>query len=95
MNSELDALLAQPLPDMPDSGFSARILARIGKAEMRRARFELAAWIVLVLGMTAAFAFSRPGREMAAMALSLNAAAQIGVIMTVVLMVFALRETTE
>ena len=95
MTSELDDLLSRPLAEMPDAGFTARTLAKISARELHLARIEAISWIVLVLAATAALATSRPGRELAAMALSLGIAAQIAVILTIVLMVFALRETAE
>lgn len=95
MNTELDAFLSRPLADVPDSGFSARILSRISERNIRRARIEVMGWIALVLAATAALAISRTGRELAALALSLSVMVQIGVILTVVLVVFALRETAE
>lgn len=33
----LDEMLSQPLPDVPDNGFSVRVIARVRQAERRRA----------------------------------------------------------
>jgi hypothetical protein len=95
MSAELDALLSRPLADVPDGDFSARTLAIISERNMRRARIEAMGWIVLVLAATAGLAASRTGRDLAVLALSLGMTVQIGVILSVVLVVFALRETAE
>ena len=92
MNSELDDLLSRPLPDVPDRGFSARVLAIIARRQIFEARIDAASWIALALAGTAALAITRVGRELAALALSLNAMAQMGVALAVILLVFALRE---
>jgi hypothetical protein len=92
MNPELDGFLSRPLPEVADRGFSARILAIVARRQLRQARIDAASWIALALAGTAALAMSRIGRELAALALSLNAAAQLGVALAVIMLVFALRE---
>jgi hypothetical protein len=91
MNAELDDLLSRPLPEVPDRGFSARILAIIARCQILEARLDAASWIALALAGTAALAMSRIGRELAAFALSLNAATQMGVALAVIMLVFAAR----
>ncbi len=95
MNRKLDDFLSQPLAEMPDEGFSARVQVGIARQNIRRARIEAVTWIVLALAATTALAISRPGRELAALALSLNIAAQMGVALTVLLLIFAFREAAE
>lgn len=95
MNRKLDDFLSHPLTEVPDEGFSARVLVGIARQNIRRARIEAITWIVLALAATTALAISRPGRELAALALSLNIAAQIGVALTVLLLVFAFREAAD
>lgn len=95
MIRKLDDFLLYPLAEVPDEGFSARVLAGIARQNIRRARIEAITWIVLALAATAALAFSRPGRELAVLALSLSIIAQIGVALSVLLLVFAFRETAE
>ena len=46
MTDRLDALLAQPLEDVADNGFSARVMAQIVSRSRRNAAVT---WIVLVL----------------------------------------------
>ena len=94
MNHELDELLSRPLPDIADRGFSARVLAVIAHRRMIEARIDTASWITLALAATAALAISPIGRELAAFALSLNAATQLGLALTVILLIYALRERT-
>ena len=91
MTSELDELLTRPMADVPDLGFSARVLARIARQQMLQARIDAASWIVLALAGTAAFALTPIGRELASFALSLNLAMEFGVALTVILLIFALR----
>ena len=95
MNSELDDLLSRPLPEVADRGFSARILAIIARRQILEARIDAASWVGLALTSTTALAMTRIGRELAALALSLNAATQMSVALTVILLVFALRERVE
>jgi hypothetical protein len=95
MNRKLDDFLSHPLAEVLDGGFSARVLAAIARQNIRRARIEAITWIVVVLAATTALAISRPGRELAALALSLNIAAQMAVALTILLLVFAFRETAE
>jgi len=45
----LDELLSQPLPDVPDNGFTARVLTRVKAEERRRA---VAIMIATVIGVT-------------------------------------------
>jgi hypothetical protein len=92
MNSELDELLSRPLPDVPDRGFSARLLAVIARRQIRQARIDTASWIILALAFTVALAVTGIGRELAALALSLSLAVQVGVALTVILLAFAVRE---
>ena len=92
MNSELDGFLSRPLADVPDRGFSARVLAIIARRQMLEARIDAASWVVVALAATGALAISPIGRELAAFALSLNAATQLGLALTVILFIFALRE---
>lgn len=40
--NEIDELLSRPLPDVPDDGFSARVLARV-RTEQRRGWWRVAA----------------------------------------------------
>jgi hypothetical protein len=95
MNRKLDDFLSQPLAEMPDEGFSARVQVAIARQNIRRTQIEAVMWIVLALAATTALAISRPGRELAALALSLNIAAQMGVALTVLLLIFAFREAAE
>ena len=88
MNAELNELLSRPLPDVPDQGFSARVMAKIARQEMRQARIDALSWIALVLAATGALALTRVGREFAAFALSLNAAMELGIALSVILLVF-------
>jgi hypothetical protein len=46
-DANLDALLASPLDDVADNGFSSRITARVIKAQERRA------WLTMLLPMLA------------------------------------------
>ena len=46
MNDSLDAWLAQPLEDVADSGFSARVMARVVSYRRRDAALT---WIVVAL----------------------------------------------
>jgi hypothetical protein len=88
----LDDFLSYPLAEVPDEGFSARVVAGIARQNLRHVRIETLTWIVLALAATTALAVSSPGQDIAAFALSLNIAAQIGVAMTVLVLVFAFRE---
>ena len=47
----LDEMLSQPLPDVPDNGFSARVMARVEQQE----RYKLVQ-IILISGVAAALA---------------------------------------
>ena len=89
MTSELDDLLSRPLAEVPDRGFSARVLAVIARRQIVQARIDAASWVALALTSTAALALSPIGRELAAFALSLNAVAQMGVGLAVILLIFA------
>jgi hypothetical protein len=95
VNKKLDDFLSQPLTEVPDGGFSTRVLAKIARQNIRRVRIEALTWSVLVLAATTALAISRPGRELAALALSLNIASQMAVALTFLLLVFAFREAAE
>lgn len=95
MNSELDEFLSRPLAEVPDRGFSAHVLARIDREKVHNARVDALTWTVLALSATAALAVSPLGRELAAMAVSLNGTAQIGLALTVILLVFAFREAAD
>jgi hypothetical protein len=46
MNDRLDALLAQPLEDVADNGFSTHVMARVVSRQRRDAAFT---WIVVAL----------------------------------------------
>lgn len=46
----LDEILSQPLPDVPDNGFTARVIARVKTEERRRAATIM---IATVIGVTA------------------------------------------
>ena len=46
----LDELLSEPLPDVPDNGFAARVIARVKAEERRRAAVIM---IATVIGVTA------------------------------------------
>ena len=89
MTSELDEFLSRPLPEVADRGFSARVLAVIARRQMMQARIDAAIWVALALTSMAALAISPIGRELAAFALSLNATTQIGLALTVILLIFA------
>lgn len=45
----LDEMLSQPLPDVPDNGFTARVITRVKAEERRRAA---AIMIATVIGVT-------------------------------------------
>ena len=93
MNRKLDDFLSCPLTEVPDGGFSARVLAEIARQSVRRARIEALTWVVLALTTMAGLAICRPGRELAVFALSLNMVAQAGVALIVLFLLFAFRET--
>ncbi len=42
----LDELLSQPLPDVPDNGFTARVITRVKAAERRRAAGIMVATVI-------------------------------------------------
>jgi len=50
MTDSLDELLSQPLADVPDSGFSARLAARLEMERLRRERLraEIAAGVIIL-----------------------------------------------
>jgi hypothetical protein len=60
MTDELDLLLSRPLDEPNDAGFSARVLAGIGRMRARDDGIEIAAWalaaccVLVLLPMTAA-----------------------------------------
>jgi hypothetical protein len=95
MNHELDELLSRPLAEVPDQGFSARVLTIIARRQMIVARIDAASWIALALVAAAALSLSAVGRALAALALSLNGLTELSLALTVILLLFALREQVE
>jgi hypothetical protein len=67
----LDEQLSQPLPEIPDGNFSRGVMGEVARQEIRRARIEAAGWIALAIGLMGIFALTQPGRQLAAIALSL------------------------
>ena len=91
----LDELLSQPLSEIPDRHFSARVMAELARQEIRRARIETFAWIALVAVVVGTLAATEPGRKLAAAALSLNLFAQICVGLVILLLLFPPRIASE
>ncbi len=91
----LDEHLSQPLPEIPDQGFSARIMAEVARHEIRRARIEAATWIALAAAVVGTLAATEPGRKLATTALSLNPFAQICVGLVILLLLFPPRIAPE
>lgn len=91
----LDQMLSQPLPEIPDRHFSAAVMAEMARQEIRRARIETAAWTLLVVVIVGTLAATEPGRKLAAAALSLNLFAQICVGLVILLSLFPLRIAPE
>ena len=91
----IDELLSQPLPEIPDRHFSAQVMVEMARREIRRARIAAAAWIALAVAAVGTLAATEPGRELAAAALSLNFFAQICVGLLILLLLFPLRIAPE
>ena len=64
----LDNLLSQPLPEIPDRHFSARVMAALVRHEIRRARIEAAAWTLLAIAVLGTLAVTETGHKLAATA---------------------------
>ena len=62
---DLDGLLAQPLADMPDNGFSSRVAARVELQRLRRERFLNEVYIGLVLLAVLVLPFTPVGAAVA------------------------------
>jgi hypothetical protein len=84
----LDEQLSQPLPEIPDGNFSRGVMGEVARQEIRRARIEAAGWIALAIGLMGIFALTQPGRQLAAIALSLGFFAQLCVGLMLVLVLF-------
>jgi hypothetical protein len=78
--NDLDALLSQPLPSMPDNGFSARVMVEMQLRQLRRERLrnEILTGLVVLgvmilpftgLGRMAGPAFSQFGMALSSLAL--------------------------
>ena len=91
----LDELLSQPLPEIPDRHFSAHVMAELARQEIRYARIETFAWIALVAVVVGTLAATEPGRKLAAAALALILFAQICVGLVILLLLFPPRIASE
>lgn len=58
MTNELDILLSNPLPEIADRGFSARVVNRITAEHLRRARVEATVAVVGVVAVLAILPFT-------------------------------------
>lgn len=73
MTDDLDLLLSQPLDEFADAGFSARVLAGIGRMRARDDSIEIAAWVAAALVFAALLPMTGAGRIVALSALQLAA----------------------
>ncbi|MBI3678315.1 MAG: hypothetical protein HY243_17025 [Proteobacteria bacterium] len=85
--SDLEALLREPPSDMPDDGFTAKVVSRIAEARIRRARNEA---LVMGAGVAAALAllpFTDFGKMLQQQVLSLDTS--LPVALTLAALVFS------
>jgi len=84
----IDALLSQPLAPVADNGFSARVIARVRRQELRRA--VLWGLAVTVFAVLACALLPVPALAMALnlMALRLAASAQVWLAIAALVLVF-------
>lgn len=91
MSDRLDTLLSQPLAEMPDNGFSSRVMAQMELQRLRRDRLktEISAGFVVLAVLI--LPFTVPGRILAASAASAGGMTLIGLTVGVLLTFFALK----
>jgi hypothetical protein len=86
MIEDLDALLAQPLADVPDNGFSSRTAALLEMQRLRRSRFRTEVYAGLVLLAAMVLPFTPLGAAFAAAAYAHAGIALVGLTTGVVML---------
>ena len=95
MTDNLDRLLAQPLAEIPDNGFSSRTSALLELQRLRRSRFLTEIYAGLVLLAVLVLPFTQAGSALASAASTHGGTALIGLATAAILLMSLLKRPAK